>query len=270
MKMQEFLRLRRQQDAVKIIILYVIAICVCGGFVVRDGIHYAKAIRETEEFKLIGNSQILTENKVQKVRQIEGVTAVSYDLTSSVTVQYYANTAVFETEYLSRDYIQDVYGILPTGSTMTFYANPAAYRQIIQSLSKDSAPIKNTEITVIYQTENVTANGDSDQLQNSRTARIIQKEIGGDTPFICAVGEPVTLKTSGNLRIQVARQDQSQKVLALTSNLSFSNDNALEIYQAQAKLDKIFLQIKFELLLLAACLIAALAMVKYSVKPLEK
>lgn len=279
MKIREFLRLRRQQDAVKIIILYVIAIGVCCGFLIRDGLRYAQITRTKEEFKLIGNDQVLTDSKVQRVREIEGVTAVSYDVSDSVTVTYQANTTSFEAELLSEAYMQEVYGITQEGSTTTYYANPAAYKQIIQSLSQDITPIQAEELTVTYtssveqsQSANQSTDNGSDASQagDSRTARIVQVDIGGDSPFICAVGDPVTLKTSGNLRIQIARQDQSQKVLTLAGNLSFSNDNVLEIYQAQAKLDQLFIRVKFELLLMLVCLVAVVTMRKYAVRPLEK
>jgi len=277
MKIREFLRLRRQQDAVKIIILYVIAIGVCCGFLIRDGLRYAQITRTKEEFKLIGNDQVLTDSK--RVREIEGVTDVSYDVSDSVTVSYQANTTSFEAELLSEAYIQEVYGITQEGSTTTYYANTAAYKQICQSLSQDIAPIQTEELTVTYtssteQSQNTNqptdSGNDASQAGGSRTARIVQVDIGGNTPFICAVGDPVTLKASGNLRIRIARQDQSQKVLTLAGNLSFSNDNALEIYQTQAKLDQLFIRVKFELLLMLACLVAAVTMSKYAVRPLEK
>lgn len=279
MKIREFLRLRRQQDAVKIIILYVIAIGVCCGFLIRDGLRYAQITRTKEEFKLIGNDQVLTDSKVQRVREIEGVTDVSYDVSDSVTVSYQANTTSFEAELLSEAYIQEVFGITQEGSTTTYYANTAAYKQICQSLSQDIAPIQTDELTVTYTSsteQSQSANqptdsgSDASQAGGSRTARIVQVDFGGNTPFICAVGDPVTLKTSGNLRIRIARQDQSQKVLTLAGNLSFSNDNALEIYQAQAKLDQLFTRIKFELLLMLVCLVAIVTMRKYAVRPLEK
>ena len=279
MKIREFLRLRRQQDAVKIIILYVIAIGVCCGFLIRDGLRYAQITRTKEEFKLIGNDQVLTDSKVQRVREIEGVTDVSYDVSDSVTVSYQANTTSFEAELLSEAYIQEVYGITQEGSTTTYYANTAAYKQICQSLSQNIAPIQTDELTVTYTSsteQSQSANqptdsgSDASQAGGSRTARIVQVDFGGNTPFICAGGDPVTLKTSGNLRIRIARQDQSQKVLTFAGNLSFSNDNALEIYQAQAKLDQLFTRIKFELLLMLVCLVAVVTMRKYAVRPLEK
>ncbi len=279
MKIREFLRLRRQQDAVKIIILYVIAIGVCCGFLIRDGLRYAQITRTKEEFKLIGNDQVLTDSKVQRVREIEGVTDVSYDVNDSVTVSYQANTTSFEAELLSEAYIQEVYGIAQEGSTTTYYANTAAYKQICQSLSQNIAPIQADELTVAYtssteQSQNTNQPTDNSsgasQAGGSRTARIVQADIGGDTPFICAIGDPVTLKASGNLRIRIARQDQSKKVLTLAGNLSFSNDNALEIYQTQAKLDQLFIRVKFELLLMLVCLVAVVAMRKYAVRPLEK
>lgn len=279
MKIREFLRLRRQQDAVKIIILYVIAIGVCCGFLIRDGLRYAQITRTKEEFKLIGNDQVLTDSKVQRVREIEGVTDVSYDVSDSVTVSYQANMTSFEAELLSEAYIQEVYGITQEGSTTTYYANTAAYKQICQSLSQNIAPIQTDELTVTYTSsteQSQSANqptdsgSDASQAGGSRTARIVQVDFGGNTPFICAVGDPVTLKTSGNLRIRIARQDQSQKVLTFAGNLSFSNDNALEIYQAQAKLDQLFTRIKFELLLMLVCLVAVVTMRKYAVRPLEK
>jgi len=279
MKIREFLRLRRQQDAVKIIILYVIAIGVCCGFLIRDGLRYAQITRTKEEFKLIGNDQVLTDSKVQRVREIEGVTDVSYDVSDSVTVSYQANTTSFEAELLSEAYIQEVYGITQEGSTTTYYANTAAYKQICQSLSQNIAPIQTDELTVTYTSsteQSQSANqptdsgSDASQAGGSRTARIVQVDFGGNTPFICAVGDPVTLKASGNLRIRIARQDQSQKVLTFAGNLSFSNDNALEIYQAQAKLDQLFTRIKFELLLMLVCLVAVVTMRKYAVRPLEK
>ena len=279
MKIREFLRLRRQQDAVKIIILYVIAIGVCCGFLIRDGLRYAQITRTKEEFKLIGNAQVLTDSKVQRVREIEGVTDVSYDVSDSVTVSYQANTTSFEAELLSEAYIQEVYGITQEGSTTTYYANTAAYKQICQSLSQDIAPIQTEELTVTYtssteQSQNTNqptdSGNDASQAGGDRTARIVQVDIGGNTPFICAVGDPITLKASGNLRIRIARQDQSQKVLTLAGNLSFSNDNAMEIYQAQAKLDQLFIRVKFELLLMLVCLVAVVTMSKYAVRPLEK
>lgn len=279
MKIREFLRLRRQQDAVKIIILYVIAIGVCCGFLIRDGLRYAQITRTKEEFKLIGNDQVLTDSKVQRVREIEGVTDVSYDVSDSVTVSYQANTTSFKAELLSEAYIQEVYGITQEGSTTTYYANAAAYNQIRQSLSQDVTPIQTEELTVTYtssteQNQNTNqptdSGSDASQAGGGRTARIVQADIGGDTPFICAIGDPVTLKASGNLRIRIARQDQSQKVLTLAGNLSFSNDNALEIYQAQAKLDQLFIRVKFELLLMLVCLVAVVTMKKYAVRPLEK
>ena len=278
MKIREFLRLRRQQDAVKIIILYVIAIGVCCGFLIRDGLRYAQITRTKEEFKLIGNDQVLTDSKVQRVREIEGVTDVSYDVSDSVTVSYQANMTSFEAELLSEAYIQEVYGITQESSTTTYYANTAAYKQICQNLSQDIAPIQTEELTVTYtssteQSQNTNQSTDSgsdaSQAGDNRTARIVQVDIGGNTPFICAVGDPVTLKTTGNLRIRIARQDQSQKVLTLAGNLSFSNDNAMEIYQAQAKLDQLFIRVKFELLLMLACLVAVVTMSKYAVRPLE-
>ena len=267
MKIREFLRLRRQQDAVKIIILYVIAIGVCCGFLIRDGLRYAQITRTKEEFKLIGNDQVLTDSKVQRVREIEGVTDVSYDVSDSVTVSYQANTTSFEAELLSEAYIQEVYGITQEGSTMTYYANNAAYKQICQSLSQDIAPIQTEELTVTY-----TSSTEQSQNANQPTdsGNDASQDIGGDTPFICAIGDPVTLKASGNLRIRIARQDQSQKVLTLAGNLSFSNDNAMEIYQAQAKLDQLFIRVKFELLLMLVCLVAVVTMSKYAVRPLEK
>ena len=279
MKIREFLRLRRQQDAVKIIILYVIAIGVCCGFLIRDGLRYAQITRTKEEFKLIGNDQVLTDSKVQRVREIEGVTDVSYDVSDSVTVSYQANTTSFEAELLSEAYIQEVYGITQEGSTMTYYANNAAYKQICQSLSQDVTPIQTDEITVSYTSSIAeshridSATGDdgiASQSENSQTARIIRTDIGGDVPFICAIGDPVTLKKTGNLRIQIARQDQSQRVLTLASNLSFSNDNTLEIYQAQSELERLFIQMKFELLLIITCLIAAISLRRYAVRPLER
>lgn len=279
MKIREFLRLRRQQDAVKIIILYVIAIGVCCGFLIRDGLRYAQITRTKEEFKLIGNDQVLTDSKVQQVREIDGVTAVSNDVSDSVIVTYQTNTTSFEAELLSEAYIQEVYGITQEGSMMTYYANTAAYDQIRQSLSQAVAPIQTDEFTVTYtssieeshRTDSATGDdGIASQTENSRTARIIRTDIGGDAPFICAVGDPVTLKSSGNLRIQIARQDQSQRVLTLASNLSFSNDNALEIYQAQSKLDRLFIQMKFELLLIVTCLVAAISLHKFAVRPLKK
>ena len=245
MKIREFLRLRRQQDAVKIIILYVIAIGVCCGFLIRDGLRYAQITRTKEEFKLIGNDQVLTDSKVQRVREIEGVTDVSYDVSDSVTVSYQANTTSFEAELLSEAYIQEVYGITQEGSTTTYYANTAAYKQICQSLSQNIAPIQTDELTVTYTSsteQSQSANqptdsgSDASQAGGSRTARIVQVDFGGNTPFICAVGDPVTLKTSGNLRIRIARQDQSQKVLTFAGNLSFSNDNALEIIRRRRSL----------------------------------
>ncbi|MDY3728739.1 MAG: hypothetical protein SO015_11395, partial [Wujia sp.] len=204
MKIREFLRLRRQQDAVKIIILYVIAIGVCCGFLIRDGLRYAQITRTKEEFKLIGNDQVLTDSKVQRVREIEGVTDVSYDVSDSVTVSYQVNTTSFEAELLSEAYIQEVYGITQESSTTTYYANTTAYKQICQSLSQDIAPIQTEELTVTYtssteQSQNTNqptdSGSDTSQAGGNRTARIVQVDIGGNTPFICAVGDPVTLKT---------------------------------------------------------------------------
>ena len=279
MKIREFLRLRRQQDAVKIIILYVIAIGVCCGFLIRDGLRYAQITRTKEEFKLIGNDQVLTDSKVQQVREIDGVTAVSNDVSDSVIVTYQTNTTSFEAELLSEAYIQEVYGISQESSMMTYYANTAAYDQIRQSLSQDVTPIQTDEITVTYtssiaESHRIDSATDDDgiasQAENSKTARIIRTDIGGDAPFICAVGDPVTLKKTGNLRIQIARQNQSQRVLTLASNLSFSNDNTLEIYQTQSELDRIFIQMKFELLLIITCLIAAISLRRYAVRPLKR
>ena len=84
------------------------------------------------------------------MREIEGVTDVSYDVSDSVTVSYQANTTSFEAELLSEAYIQEVYGITQEDSTMTYYANNAAYKQICQSLSQDIAPIQTEELTVTY------------------------------------------------------------------------------------------------------------------------
>ena len=179
MKIREFLRLRRQQDAVKIIILYVIAIGVCCGFLIRDGLRYAQIIRTKEEFKLIGNDQVLTDSKVQRVREIEGVTDVSYDVSDSVTVSYQANTTSFEAELLSEAYIQEVYGITQEGSTMTYYANNAAYKQICQSLSQDIAPIQTEELTVTY-----TSSTEQSQNANQPTDSGNDASQAGDSRFV--------------------------------------------------------------------------------------
>lgn len=129
MKIRKFLRLRKQNDTVKLMCLFILAGV---GFFVNVLYHAGKlyhSVQSPVEYYLMHGSTV-TNEQLSALAQEEEVAAVSRSLDIPVTVKYQGQETMMTCTMLSKSYIETVYGITASGSEKRYYMNEAAFKEI--------------------------------------------------------------------------------------------------------------------------------------------
>ncbi len=227
----KFLKLRRQNDIIKIMCLYLIIGAVFIVNAIFNGFRLYQSVQSPAEYVLTGNEQNAASNaKLQEISELENVAALSRQKEMMITIKYQASETVFSCTKLSEAYMEMVYGIQESGAMTTFYMNQKAYGQIKKndySLGEDS---DNGELRVNY-----TA-GDAPESQTGGTARVmlVQTRMPEEEPFVFCKGDGMSMsENTADIRVFVNRQDLGGEDVKRLQAFGFTLVNEKEVQEAQ-------------------------------------
>lgn len=138
MRIHDFWKLRKQNDAVKI---WCVFVCIAVFCLVRAGYYgwesYQKVNRPIE-YQVMGAADGTGQSKWVG---ISNLLAVSDGLTDEMSIRYQGKEISVSYQALSKDYMQTVYGITCEDGEKCFYLNEAAYQQLADAFMEQEVSL---------------------------------------------------------------------------------------------------------------------------------
>ena len=245
---KNFLRLRKQDDRIKIIVALVIAAIVLFAFIIKNVIALYNYVNSPAEYELIGN--LTSELRLDEIENISNVKVTSLQSEGFAQIKYKTIETGINFVALSEQYVLQIYGIKVSGNMTTFYANELAFNQILKELQLsyygvDTSKYKQEGLIVEYAMGNKTGSARIFMLKKG------QGEVASkDVPYIFTVEDKLTLKSNANcLRVYVDKQDMEQLIVKEFEQLGFSVKNREQLIMFEAEIKQILLSIRYQIIL---------------------
>lgn len=250
MLIKKILRLRKQNDAVKLMFLFCIFAMVSFAFVIVHIIEYAKAMAEHVEYIAVDAKGSVTDEKVRALSEVETVLYAGRNLEQVITFQNGEQEMQMPCSMLEEAYIRQAYRIEQASSMQTFYANDMAFLQLRQVFYTYGYESPTDEMKVSYMET------DAEQY---KTAKIVRVDVGEESePYLFCIGDPLVLKkNAGELRILLDNQSDSHNVIAKLNALSLSVQNTENIEQIRMDMQTMLLKVRYECMIAGLCALAA-------------
>lgn len=252
---RKILRLRKQNDAVKLVFLFGILGIVFVCFVIIHIVQYAESMAEGVEYIAIDGAGSVTDEKIRTLSDVDTVLYVSRNFEQEVTFRYGEQEIRTSCYALEEAYIRQAYQIAHTSSMQIFYANDMAFSMLSQALIPYGYEEPTDEMKVSY----MAASENTEQPAQYKTAKIVRVDVGESRePYLFCAGEPLALKkNAGELRILLDNQSESHNVIAHLNTLSMSVRNTESIEKMQTDMDTLLLKVRYECIIACLCILAA-------------
>lgn len=278
-RIKDLIRLRKQNDAVKIMLLFLLAGIISAFSILYYAWEIYHFVNTPAEYVLSSN-QIISGKQVQTLLQMKGVVRVSRQLDTSLTIKYRGKEAVINAVLLSQDYIEKMYDTtLPSGAKRIFLG-PGSFENLQQEWSEDgegdvgigSRQAERSEgMDVRYAMMEMLPDQKEETAEDILTdqpARLIvtKPENQEGEGLVCLAGTEGQLLTEANgLRIQFSSHDLDGLQVDRLEKLGYQIGNEERVMEQQLEMKMKLLHIRYGLLILGGCLVAVFAIRKWGV-----
>lgn len=271
MKISEFLRLRRQNDTVKLICLFALTGAVC---LINAVYHLGNIYHDVNlpaEYSLTGEG-VITQKQIDAFMEIQDMAEVSREMEIPVTIKYQGGEVMLECTMLSQEYMAEVYGMETAGSTKRYYMNEAAFDSFRQSLSESEASFMmrqesqsdgNREYDIQY-SEALEISEEGDAVANTyKSAKlvVITSGIQQEESFFCTVENGSRLSREAiALRVLFQKHDLDGLHVSALRKMGYFIENEETVITEEYEIKMRLLHIRYGLLAGVICLVAVLAL----------
>lgn len=261
----EFLKLRRQYDVVKIICLYAAIGIFFLANTFLNGIFLCREIAGSAEYIFTENRNGgLTETRMEEIRRLGCVADVSRQRVVTVSVKYKTNEAVFSCTELSESYIKTAYGITESGAMKTFYMNQTAYDELTREVTGQEKSADQGRLRVSYTPEEsgqTAAVGGTDEI--SAVAVLVAEGLPEEEPIVFCKGNGTGLSENvSQLRVLTKQQGITGENVRQIQALGFSLENVQTVREAEYRRELEMVRIKYGGVAAAVSLAAACVLSK--------
>ena len=269
-RIKHFLKLRKQNDTVKIICIFVLAGILCAISVVYHvwGIYHY--VNTPAEYILTGDG-VVSKKRVDELLKNEGVAKVSRQMDVPVTVMYRGAKAEINCTMLSEEYVKELFDVAPLPDTKTIYMNEAALSELQQALWENNQSTPDmvipelteggAEFDIRYSMEGDPADSDGEGTvvapQYKAAKLMVVKSKEKESFFCIAEVDNRLLKEAVSIRIQYEQHDLDGLQVEALRKLGYSIDNENVLIEEEYKIQIKLLHTKYGLLCFAICMIGA-------------
>lgn len=263
MKIREFLRLRKQNDTVKLMCFFVLA---GAGFFVNVLYHAGKlyySVQSPVEYQLI-QEKTVTKEQISELAQTEGVAAVSRSLDIPVTVKYQGQEIMMNCTMLSKSYMETVYGIMTSGREKRYYMNQAAFEEMQTGFMENDVSLKKGDITeygeeyriqYLEEDEGIEEENMPQPVFHSARLLVMKEKTEQETALTCTEENGTRLNKAQSVRVLFSRHDLDGMRLENLTKMGYEIQNekmlAMEEYEMKIRL----FHIGYGILVCAFCLV---------------
>ena len=242
-RIKRLLRLRKQDDCVKLALLLFLAASWLLYGAVTQGVAYARLQSQPVEYVLeSGFSGAVLEVNLQQLRALDGVVGVSRQREFSIT----ASDRMLTVTELERQYLTDCYGIKIADAEHRYWLNREAFSV---SFGSAASPARLT-----YQREDRTESGEF----------LLLPGLAGKGAYAVTLGKTTTLGTSATLRVMFEHNDLSGADGRTLQELGFAVLNRAEMERRSFETELALTKFTHAFLSALLALIAGAAFLKCS------
>lgn len=279
-RIRNLLRLRKQNDTVKIICILSLAAMA---FLIRTvqqiwGIYqYAAAPAEY----IVTAEGAMSGKRVDELLQNKEVARVSRQMKLPVSVLFKGREAVVDCSVLSQEYMQEITGMETASGSSRIYMNEAAYADLQEMVSEGEGTIpeesgqglaeKGREMDIRYSTgedpEAGDVTGQTEALPNYYWAKLVVYKAGGEEPesFIYTAETDRRLqREAAGLRVQFKNHDLDGIHVENLKKLGYEIENQETVSEEEWELQIKLLHIRYGLLVCGLCVLCGWLLGKYA------
>ena len=272
-----FLKLRRQNDTVKIICLFVLAAVISfahAGFYIWDIYQHANTPAEY----VLTKTEVVTETDMDELRQNMEVTRISRQKEQPVSVRIHGKDVAITVSVMEKEYMEKRFGRESSSGTTHFYMNQNAFSGMQQEMEGagdgDGRGIEQTkELPVSYVIDGaIPTDGDggdeggkegSSLTPSDKTAKciILENETPEEEPYICMTAKnSLSLKDADSIRVQLKAHDLDRLQTEQLRKMGYEIGNEKEVIQEEFEVELSLLHIWCGLLVCGVCLVGIYGM----------
>ena len=250
-----FLRLRKQNDCVKVMLIFLLVGLGFLFYSFYSGIQVYTMMKAPVEYVICGDGNI------KDIEKLENGAAVSAQKTSSLLLSGPWGEITMQCLELSESYLEQAYAVSEKGAMKVIYLNQAAFEQISRMQDRKGQSLKisdaaGEELIVSYWLDEDESGKAKIKIWNDRTV--------DETPCaFCAANSARLSENDGTLRVWMPEQDLDGSNLRHLADMGFNIVNSCDVEKNALTLEMQLMQIKFGFLTSALCLLSVMALKKY-------
>ncbi|MFQ9515624.1 MAG: hypothetical protein ACLRZ9_07310 [Eubacterium sp.] len=243
--LRKFLKLRKQNDYVKIMSVIFFTGMFMLGSVAYNGVNVYQKLHTPTEYVLNAEPDKMTNEALENLIKTEGISRASTQKQLELTIGNSEEKVSFVCYQITKAYLRDVYQGNETGGMKTFYLTPKAYRKTV--LEFENEKNNNKEFQAKYE------KGE----EESGMAKFVLLEstlFEEEEVVFCEGSSSDFLKDCNEIRAYITKRDLDGTLIRHIENMGYSIENREIVQKTEYELERSFLKIKYETVIAILCL----------------
>lgn len=253
--LQKFLKLRKQNDVVKIMMFFGVVSLIFFGTAINHLFDLHQEMNSTAEYILIGNGRKSLGNYLDELSKMEDIQCVSLQNESTVSFYIQGKEISMECVGISEDYLKAMYGLEDISAMQIFYINDAFKKELF---GEDTIE---TMQTLEYRC-------DEKNIENGiAKIKFIESFSDDVNVLICVENQLNLMDEASSLRIGMKKNRLNVNRIKQWNAMGLHIENQQEIEMTAVQRDKTLQTIKYQFIISGLCLLFVVFLIKYG-KPL--
>lgn len=271
---KKFWKLRRQDDRVKVMLMFFAAGVIfftCAGY---QSVRYYKMIQSPAEYVLTTeNVRTNVRKELSEICKLDEIAAVGFQSERDITLKYQEYEGTFSCMELSKAYMEAVYGVKESSSMKTFYMNEKAYRQLCRESGlkeRQTGRAGGNSLRLSYM-DSASKADSADPVSASSVAAaarvmLVKQNMPKKEPYVfCKKGVQNEVETMLPVRIFARRQDWDGQLVKKLQESGFTLENQEEVRKEEYERGLLSCGLKYNLLAAVICFCSAAALRRFYV-----
>lgn len=240
--LSDFLKLRKQNDYVKIILLFVLVAVWVIGSSVYNIVEIRKNLSKPTEYVLMVQGNSAKSGHLKNAGDVTGISNVTFQKSDTITV---GNESI-ECLKVSKEYLENVYNVKETSGMRTFFLTPVLYKKIQKNSLSNSA--------------NMTYSIEEGEKKTGKFVKL-ENEMFKDEEIAFTMGERIDFQSECNeIRAYVTKRDIDGTQNRKLEKSGLTLENQTESMETDFNIKLKFTEAKYNILIGIICIVSAIIM----------
>ena len=255
-KIRELLKLRKQDDFVKVIFVYIIISISMIVTALINGLNMYKTIYTPKEYVLTSSKEI-SDNGYDNLKKIKNISSVSKQKKESIS---FGGERSFQCVKVSAKYMKEVFGVNNERGMSCFYVSPKVFDEMKNNPAEvfgenDDNEAKSEKIQENKKTEIDYKTEEEDWWKTVAAILLKSSLINDEEVILMPVSDAELSEQINEVRVLVSTQDISGVLEKEVEQKQYSFADSDLLKQVQNESNVLLLKIKYEVVIAILCII---------------